>query len=60
MAGRDKHRQRSQRSYINSRQGFASYARSTVHKNTQKQQRKSFFEGLKSAFTKMFKKSKEG
>lgn len=60
MAGREKHKKRSQRSYRNNMSAFASHARTTGMRSAEKQQRKNFFEGIKNAFTKMFKKSKEG
>ena len=60
MAGREKHKQRSQRSYILNRSSFAYHARQSIGRAGEKQQRKNFFEGIKSAFTKMFKKTKEG
>ena len=60
MAGREKHKQRSCRSYNRNMSAFATHARQSANRAGAKQQRKNFFEGIKQAFTKMFKKSKEG
>ena len=60
MAGREKHKQRSCRNYNRNLGSFASHARSTAGKAAYKEQKKNIFEGIKNAFSKMFKKNKEG
>lgn len=60
MAGAEKHKKRSCRSYNKNMGSFASHARASITKEGQKQARKSMFEGIKNAFSKMFKKNKEG
>lgn len=60
MSSREKHKKRSCRSYNKNMGSFASHARSSITKGTQKQARKSIFEGIKNGLAKMFKKTKEG
>lgn len=60
MASREKHKQRSCRSYNSNSRSFASHAVSAAGKVQQKQQKKSVFDNLKKLFTGAFKKNKEG